>query len=101
MAAATLTEGDTRPTRLTYKVSGQPVNIDGYSFLLKIGYTEAPGILAKPAVIADAANGIIEFQWISTDLKAGTWKAEMLVTDAAGKEKTHKIAGLQIDPRMT
>lgn len=99
MAAATLTAGDTRPTRLTYKVAGQPVDITDYAFTLKIGYK--PEILAKAAVVADGPKGILEFPWASGDLVAGTWTAEILVVDAAGKEKTHKIPGLKIEPRMT
>jgi hypothetical protein len=98
MAAVTLTASDTRPTRLTYKVNGLPIDITGYTFTLKIGYNP---ILAKVAIIADAPNGLMEFQWTATDLRKGNWAAEMLVVDSAGKEKTHKIStGLQIDPRM-
>jgi len=99
MAAINLTAGDTRPSRMTYKVNGRAVDITGYQFTLKIGYDQA--VLAKVAAIVDAANGIIEFPWAPADLVAGSWAAEVLVVDADGKEKTHKIAGrLAIGSRM-
>jgi len=99
MAAINLIAGDTRPSRMTYKVAGRAVDITGYQFTLKIGY--APAVLAKEATIVDAANGIIEFPWSAEDLVAGSWPAEVLVVDADGKEKTHKIAGrLAIGSRM-
>ena len=98
MAAINLIAGDTRPSRMTYKVNGRAVDITGYQFTLKIGYEP---VLAKEATIADAANGIIELPWSSDDLVAGSWPAEVLVVDADGKEKTHKIAGrLAIGSRM-
>jgi len=97
MAGTVLTAGDTRPTRLTYKVSGQPVDITGYVFTLKIGYA---ALFTKIAVIADGPAGILEFQWGPGDLVEGNWQAEILVSDAGGKEKTHRIAGLKVEPRL-
>jgi hypothetical protein len=93
-----LVEKDTEPLVLQYKVDGVPVNITGFAFNLNIGYTTAP--LVKAGVIHDAALGLIHFDWISTDLQDGDWDAEILVTNAAGREKTLKIQKLRIMKRL-
>lgn len=94
MLTPTLTAGDTRPTRLTYKENNKPVDITGYVFTLKLGYTA--GVFSKVAVIADGPKGILELQWAAGELVAGNWKAEMVVVDAAGKKKTHRLADIPI-----
>lgn len=104
--AKTLIAGDTRPTRLVYEVDGAAVDITGYQFKLRIGYPD--GTLEKAGSIVDAATGKFEIPWSAAqgetpaDLRGdGTYSAEMVVTDPAGKEKTHKIpGGIRIEPRL-
>lgn len=80
-----LTEKDTRPLVCQYQAGGAVIDITGYTFTIKIGYTTP---LAKQAVITDAINGGYEFQWLDTDLTSGTFDAEIMVTNPAGQEET-------------
>jgi hypothetical protein len=96
--ALNVTEGDTRPTRLTYTENDIPVPITGYSFVLKIGYSTPVVINCE---IYDGPNGIISIPWGPGDLvKGGPFPMEMLVTDPGGKEKTHKLQAIQIKERI-
>ena len=96
-ATIKLVAGDTKPTRLQYLNGDTPINITGYSFVLKIGYAVPKTV---NGVITDAVNGIYEFRWANTDLVAGNPPMELLVTDSAAKEKTHKLGAITILPRI-
>lgn len=98
MIPTKLIEHDTAATPLTYKDSaGKALNITSYQFAIKIAYSTP---LVKQAVITDAPNGKLEFRWGSTDLVAGTYAYEIMVTDAGGKERTFKLGTLQILARI-
>lgn len=98
MAAIALTAGDTQPTRLTYTDKNRkPIDVTGYAFALTIGYSTP---LTRAAVIVDAVNGVIEIPWLTTDLQQGTYQVEMVVTDAAGKTKTHPLGEMVIGKRL-
>ena len=93
-----LTEGDTRPLVCRYQAGGKPVDITGYSFVLKIKYADST--LNKAGSITDAIGGWYEFQWLATDLKQGLFDLEIMVTNAAGQEETSKRIKAQIKGRL-
>lgn len=97
MNAPLLVAGDTKPTRLTYKNGDDVIDITGYQFRIKFGYSTP---VTRAGAVVDAINGVFEFQWQAGDLQGGTFPVEILVTDAAGKELTHKLGGVTIATRI-
>lgn len=97
--AVELVAGDTLPSRLTYKIKGQPIDITGYTFIIKIGYSTP---LVKQAVILDQTSnlGEFEFQWAAGDLRAGNWSFEILTRYPDLTEKTDRMSGMKIHPRI-
>jgi hypothetical protein len=75
-------EGDTKPPLIGCIPD---TDISEYAIALHIKYTTP---LVKSATIDNAADGEFSFQWISTDLVAGRYSAEIQVTDADGKIET-------------
>lgn len=92
---------DTFPSRLTYSVNKQPVDITGYAFRLAIGY---PGedVLYKDAVILNQTTnkGQFEFRWVSGDLVAGLWPCQIRTTFPDATVKTDDLDALNIVPRI-
>lgn len=98
MTALALVDGDTRPTSLTYadKKTG-PINIDGYTFLLRLGRTPT---IERTCTIVDAVNGVLMIPWEDGDIVTGTWPMEMRVTDPDGKVNTCKLQDLVVGSRL-
>jgi len=99
MKPAILTEHDTAPSILTYRVAGVPVDITGYVFTIKIGYSTP---LVKVAVVLDqvADKGKFKFAWAVNDLVAGEWPFEILTTFPDGTEKTSPQMQMNIGTRI-
>lgn len=94
----TLIAGDTSPTVFILKDSaGVPVDITNYSFIFKIGYATP---VSRAGVILDAATGKLHFPWVNTDLVAGQFPAEIMVTTPDAKERTQKLGIINILPRI-
>ena len=68
-----LVAGDTEPLVLDF--SGQ--DISGWIIVARIGYAMP---LERTATLTDPTHGIAEVAWLSTDLLAGRWGAEIVVT---------------------
>lgn len=100
MKPVKLTEKDTAPSILTYQVNGVPVDVTGYGFTLKIGYTPTP--LSKAATLLNQVTdkGKFKFSWLSTDLKPGEWPFEILTTFPDGTEKTSPTMQMNIGTRI-
>lgn len=64
----------------------QGVDITGYSFALHIGYPDCAKVI--PGVIMDAPAGKFRFTFAYGDLRAGSYPAEIRVTDTMGLEDT-------------
>lgn len=83
MADYTIKEGDTRPTlrAALYDPNGVAVNLAGATVRFAMGVQPGSPLVAAPATIVDAANGIVEYAWVAgnTDT-AGTFYGEFQVT---------------------
>lgn len=86
-----LVSGDQLP-ELTGTYTG--VDITGFTIKLNIKY--ATGVLSKTATITNGPAGQFKFTWGANDLKAGTWPAEIEVTDGSGKPFTFQGLTLAI-----
>lgn len=64
---------------------GEVIGIAGYTVKLNIGYDTAK---EKTASLTDPTNGEFTITWDAGDLVAGTWNAEIEVTDTDGKVLT-------------
>lgn len=96
MASLALIAGDTEPTRLIYRdaKTQAPIDLTGYSISIRIDYGTP---LTKAAVLDSETTGAFDFEWLSTDLVAGTWPARIIVIDDTTKKKTHKIGSIVIE----
>jgi hypothetical protein len=63
---------------------GQPVDLTGATVTLK--FRSGPSaILTQAMTVTDATNGIAEYQFLTGELLADEFKAEVEVLDAGGK----------------
>lgn len=92
-----LVEKDTEPLLFIYSVDGLPVDITGFAFTLKIGYTVPRPIAGE---IYNAAAGVVLFDPGPDDLLPGDFPGEVLVVNTTGREKTLKTDRLRILLRL-
>ncbi len=76
-----LKQGDTAP-----KVQGDlNADVTGATVLFRLMKLNGTFVMSRTATITDAANGIVEYQWVSGDLALllpGAYRAEFVVTFA-------------------
>lgn len=96
------TANDTFPTTITFndseEVSGV-VNITGYTIALEIAYQ--PTLLVKTATLTDPTNGTCELQWADGELKKGTYRGRLTITNAAGKKISSEMMIVEIEEDLT
>lgn len=84
-------QNDTTPSlRATLMWSGSAVDLTGASvgFHMRDAYTGTV-IIDSPATIVDAANGVVEYEWLPADTAvAGLYEGEFEVTFASGEVMT-------------
>lgn len=92
----TRTRGDTYADqfKVTLKLSGQPADLTGCSFLMTLNSNSSPDTNTAPAyqlvgVVSDPATGIIEFAPTAEQAdQVGTFYFDIQMTDANGKIRT-------------
>lgn len=84
-------EGDRLPD-----VGGTLKNFDLTGFTIRMNLQRPSDVLEKDAIITDAANGIFEFDWLTTDLVKGFGQLAVIrIIDPSGESQT--LARFQLD----
>jgi len=92
---------DTAPSILTYRVFGEPIDITGYSFTIKIAFTPEP--LVKVAEILNQTTddkGRFKFSWGADDLTVGQFPFEIMTTFPDSTEKTSPTMQMNVEARI-
>lgn len=82
-------QGDTGPPfRARFRAAGRPVDLTGATVRFRMGKRGScgPPVLDAPAVVTDAALGLVEYHWTPTDTaERGVYHAELKATLADGR----------------
>jgi len=94
-------ENDTLPEiQCEYKDRfGEPIDIEGYTFNLHIGYNPTP-LDITGAIVGDHEEGIFKFTFVPGDIRQGKFLGEIQITDDNGDDLTYQGFQFNIKPEI-